>query len=62
MLIVVLTLQECSRLLIDPSEKYSLLNLVGSILDKNDQVSSLVQHGFRTLIGDGLIAYLWEDN
>lgn len=48
--------------IINRSIRKSLLNLIGSILDKQDQVSSTVLQGFRPLITNGLNADFWSDN
>lgn len=44
------------------SRKSLLVNFIGSLLNRNDKVSSLVQQGFKTIIGNGLNSDFWSDD
>lgn len=38
------------------------VNLVGSLLDRSDRVSSIVREGFRLIVGSGLHSKFWANN
>lgn len=38
------------------------MNVIGSLLDRNESVSALVHGGFRHLIGNDMNLDLWADN
>lgn len=39
-----------------------MVNLIGSLLDRNDSIASIVSSRFRTLIGNGSNLDFWVDN
>lgn len=44
------------------SRRSTLINLIGSLLDRNERVSSIVRGRFRHLIGNGMYSNFWTDN
>lgn len=44
------------------TRKSSLFDLIGSMMDGNDEASSLVRQGFRPLIGNGINVDFRSDN
>lgn len=46
----------------ESNRKSSLFNFNGSLVDRNERVSSLVQQGFRTVIGYGLNVDFWIED